>query len=286
MPLDDLPRPLAFVLGGGGSLGAVQVGMLRALVERQVAPDLVVGTSVGSLNGAFLAYDPLGVVGRLEVLWRSMTRQTVFPGNLLAQARTLRQGRTHLFPDSGLRAVIEASLPPETTFADLLLPFAAVTVDVGTATPYVVRHGPLVPALLASAAIPGIFPAVALDGRRLYDGGLVANVPVTQALDLGAQSIVVLDTGFPGQLPAAPTTLAETMLFTATVAMRTQTVLEAPVVARQVPVVYVAVPPVVRVNFLDFSHTDALMRSAYDVASSFLDAVRVEGPGLYGSPGQ
>jgi NTE family protein len=97
-----LSRPVGFVLGGGGSLGAVQVGMLRALAERDVIPDLVVGTSVGSLNGAVVALDPKGAAVRLNYIWPKITRQIVFPGGPLAQLRTLQQGRTHLFPNTSL----------------------------------------------------------------------------------------------------------------------------------------------------------------------------------------
>src|SRR5579872_3109753 len=208
---DTLPRPTAFVLGGGGSLGAVQVGMLEALAESQVTPDLVVGTSVGSLNGAVIAFNPTTAANRLSHAWARVTRNQIFPGGLLAQVRTLQHSKTHLFPNSGLAAVITEFLGAATMFEDLALPLAAVTMDVATASPYVIDSGPLVPALLASAAIPGVFPSVAHDGRRLFDGGVVANVPVRQALALGAQSLVVLDCTFPGHLLPAPESLAETV---------------------------------------------------------------------------
>ena len=173
MDLFSLPRPLGFVLGGGGSLGAVQVGMLRALAERDLFPDLVVGTSVCSLNGAVVTLDPTGAANRLSRIWPRITRQMVFPGGPLVQLRTLQQDRTHLFPNTALQAVIRGYLAANAHFADLALPFGAVTTDVATATPHVITDGRLVPALLASTAIPGIFPAVSLDGRQLYDGGLV-----------------------------------------------------------------------------------------------------------------
>src|ERR1700722_9049900 len=95
---DSLPRPLAFVFGGGGSLGAIQVGMLEALAEHRVDPDLVIGTSVGSLNGAVVALNPQGAANRLSHAWARITRNQVFPGGLIGQARTLERSRTHLFP--------------------------------------------------------------------------------------------------------------------------------------------------------------------------------------------
>jgi NTE family protein len=280
----ELPRPVGFVLGGGGSLGAAQVGMLTALAEHDLVADLVVGTSVGALNGAVVALDPRGAAGRLRGVWQAMTRRQVFPGGPLAQARTLRAGRTHLFANTGLAAVIRASLPEDATFADLAVPFGAVTMDVATAAPHVLTDGPLLPALLASAAIPGIFPAVTVDGHQLYDGGVVANVPLIQALAMGARSLVVLDATFPGRLPAPPTTLAETLLYTAIVTMRVQTRLETPLAAAKVPVVYLPGPAILRVSPLDFAHTDALIDDAHAVSRSFLDGLDVVGPGLYESP--
>lgn len=281
--VEDLPRPVGFVLGGGGSLGAAQVGMLRALAERGIVADLVVGTSVGALNGAVVALDPHDAVARLTPVWAMMTRRHVFPGGPLGQARTLRRGRTHLFPNTGLRAVIDSHLPRDATFADLAVPFGAVTMDVTTAAAHVLRDGPLAPALLASAAIPGIYPSVTIDGRQLYDGGVVANVPLIQALAMGARSLVVLDAAFPGRLPGPPSTLAEALLFTAIVTMRVQAGLEAPIAARDVPVVYLPGPEYVRVSPFDFDHTDELINGAQHAVAAFLDGLDITGPGLYES---
>jgi len=278
-----LPRPVGFVLGGGGSLGAIQVGMLQALAEHDISPDLVVGTSVGSINGAVVAHDPVGAANRLSHAWARATTAQVFPGGLLGQARTLRRTKTNLFPNTGLAAMIEDFLGPVATFADLSLPFAAVTMDAATTEPHMIDHGPLLPALLASAAIPGIYPPVDHDGRRLYDGGFVANVPMRQALALGARSLVVLDCAFPGRRPAPPDTVAEALLFTAFIAMRSQAALEAPLVAAEVPVVYLPGPALQRVSPLDFGHTNTLIAGAYDASRAFLQSLRVDGPGLYGS---
>jgi NTE family protein len=213
-----------------------------------------------------------------------MTRTQVFPGGLLAQARTLQRSRTHLFPNAGLRSVIAEFLGPAPTFESLALPFAAVTMDAATARAHVLRTGPLVPALLGSAAIPGIFPPVTLDGRTLYDGGVVANVPLQQALDLGARSLVVLDCTFPGHLLPPPTSFAETLLFTAMVTMRSQTDLVAPLVAAHVPVVYLPGPDACRCSPFNFDSTLVLIEEAYNAALSFLRPLEVDGPGLYGSP--
>jgi NTE family protein len=284
MQLADLPRPIGYVLGGGGSLGAIQVGMLQALSEHDVGPDLVAGTSVGSLNGAVLALDPKGAANRLSHTWARVTSHDVFPGNLLVQAGALRHRKTHLFPNSGLAAMVADFLGDTTTFADLALPFVAVAVDIATARPYPVREGALLPALLASAAIPGIFPAVEHDGRHLYDGGLVANVPIRQVAAMGARSVVVLDCNFPGQLPYLPGSIAEALMYSMMVMMRSQSVSETESVAATLPVVYMPGPVAQPLSSLDFSHTQTLIEASYQAARSFLADLDVNGPGLYGSP--
>jgi NTE family protein len=284
MSIADLPRPVGYVLGGGGSLGAVQVGMLQALSEHDIAPGIVAGTSVGSLNGAVVAMDPTSAANRLSHLWARLTRERVFPGGLLAQVRTFQHTKTHLFPSTGLAAVVTEFMGADVTFADLTLPFAALAMDIATARPYVMRDGPLLPALLASAAIPGIFPPVQLGPLRLYDGGLVANVPMRQALDMGARSLVVLDCNFPGNVPAPPETMAEVLFYTAMVTMRAQAVFEAPLIAADAPVIYLHGPEPHPVSPLDFRHTGTLIESAYEAARSFLNDLNVTGPGLYGSP--
>jgi NTE family protein len=285
MSLADLPRPIGFVLGGGGSLGAMQVGMLRALTEAGVTPDLVAGTSVGSLNAAVLALRGGDALARLRGIWAHMTRDEAFPGGVLSRVRTLTQSKTHLFLNTGLTRIIADHLGAETRFEDLALPLGVVTTQVDTAEPLLIRSGRLLEPLLASCAIPGIFPPVEHEGKLLYDGGLVANVPMRQALAMGAQSLVVLDCAFPGKMPEAPRTFAEVMMFTAMISMRNQAVLEAPVAAAQVPVVYLPGPAPARVNPLDFGHTEALAEEAYAAAREFLDAISVRGPGLYGAPG-
>ncbi|MFK0250749.1 patatin-like phospholipase family protein [Amycolatopsis azurea] len=280
----NLPQPIGFVLGGGGSLGAMQVGMLRALTEAGIGPDLVVGTSVGSLNAAVLALG--GESGdRLDRIWSRMTRHEAFPGGVLSQVRTLRHSKTNLFPNTGLAAIVDEHIGEGVRFEDLALPLGVVATDVDTAEPLLIRSGPVLAPLLASCAIPGIYPPVPFGERTLYDGGLVANVPMRQALAMGAKSLVVLDCVFPGKMPGTPQTFAEVMMFTAMISMRNQAVLEAPIAAAEVPVVYVPGPKPVRVSPLDFSHTTALTAEAYDAAKTYLGELSINGPGLYGAPG-
>lgn len=278
-----LPRPVAYVLGGGASFGAVQVGQLRALAETDLRPDLVVGTSVGSLNGAMLAEDAPSAADRLATVWSSVDRTAILPGGWLRAVRTIQASRAHLAEASGLRALLARHVAAR-TFADLPLPFAAVATDFVTGRPYVFTSGDLEPAVLASSAIPGILPAVDHDGRRLVDGGLVANVPVLQALDLGARSLVVLDCGVLGLRDSPPHNLVETMLHTAAVVVRQQVVRDVPAAAAQVPLVYLPGPFPMITSPLDFRHTATLVQAAYAGSRAFLSALLVDGPVPVRSP--
>lgn len=280
-----LPRPVGFVLGGGASLGAMQAGMLRALAESGFKPDLVVGTSVGSVNGAMLARYGDDATERLGLIWAGMTRDRVFPGGMFSMVRTLRESRTHLFPNTGLATVIAEHLGAGVDFSDLTLPLGVVATAVDTAEALLIREGPLLPALLGSRAVPGIYPPVDLAGRLVYDGGLVANVPMRQAIAMGARSLVVLDCAFPSRIPSPPRTMPEVLMYTAMISMRNQAVLEAPIIAAQVPVIYLPGPAPIRVNPLDFHQTDELTAEAYESARSYLSSLEVAGPGLYGGPG-
>ena len=148
------PRRVAFVLSGGGSLGSIQVGALEALLERGVYPDVIVGTSVGALNGALLAREPtLDGVHGIRDIWLSLERGAVFTGGRRLAFFRLLFGMDHLYTNKGLRRLVTRNLGP-ITFADLSLPFLATATDVEEGTVRVFDTGPLLPALLASSAIP------------------------------------------------------------------------------------------------------------------------------------
>jgi NTE family protein len=278
----ELPQPVGYVMGGGGSLGAVQAGMLRATWEAGLRPDLVVGTSVGALNGALLADDPDGAVERLTELWPTIRKPHVFPGRAWRQFRTVRSAKTFLFDSSALADFAASQLRAD-TFDQLQLPFGAVAVDVETAEPVLMTKGLIVPAIIASTAIPGIYPPVWHNGRTLYDGGIVANVPLRQAMALGARSLVVFDCAYPSRGWALPDTMVEVLAWALTVNARRQALLELPSVVEEVPVVYLPGPTLRRISPLDFGHTDELMSEAYEACRDFLADLAVDGNGLYGS---
>ncbi|MGB0113272.1 MAG: patatin-like phospholipase family protein [Ilumatobacteraceae bacterium] len=278
--LDALPRPIGFVLGGGGSLGAAQVGMLEALNHHGIHADLVAGTSIGALNAAVVAADPTGAASRLSHVWHTLDTKAILPGGLFRRAWTLWRSKVAIYDTPDLAQVIEAEIGIH-DIDDLAIPFAAMALDVETSRAVRLSSGPLKTAMLASSAIPGVFPAIERDGRRLYDGGLVTNVPVLEALDMGAKSLVVLDCAFADQSIAAPTNMVETIFYSMMVQMRQQVLRELPIAAASVPVVYLPGPAPLIVSPLDFDSTPALVREAYDTARAFLDALTVDGPGLY-----
>jgi NTE family protein len=185
----------AFVLGGGGMLGAAEVGMLRALFEHQIRPDLIVGTSVGAINGAFVAADPTpSAVDRLREVWEQLAFEGIFAGSVLARVGTLLRTRTHLHPREPLRELLAAHLPVQ-TFAELRVPFQCVAANIERAAEHWFAEGLLVDAVLASTAVPGVLPPVRVGDEHFLDGGLVNSIPVSRAVALGAHTIYVLQVG-------------------------------------------------------------------------------------------
>jgi NTE family protein len=190
----DAPAPRdAVVLSGGGSLGAAQVGALQALLEAGVVPDVVVGCSVGALNGAYLAVDPSPQrLVELEHIWRGMSREVVFPDGRLSVARRYLAKENHLYTPSGLRTIIETCVPVA-DLADTAIPLHVVTTDLRAGEPVWWTAGDPVAVLSASACLPGLFPPVPLADSIHVDGGVVCPVPTQRALDLGAERVWVLD---------------------------------------------------------------------------------------------
>lgn len=186
----------AFVLGGGGLLGAVEVGMLRALFEAGVEPDLVIGTSVGALNGALVAAEPdLGVVERLVGLWRSAAGggEMYGDGPVRQVSRAVRTG-THLHSSRPLRDRLVTELG-ERTFPDLAVEFQCCAASIERAAEHWFTQGRVVDAVLASAAVPGLLRPAVVDGQHYLDGGIVNSVPVGRAVEQGADRLFVLQVG-------------------------------------------------------------------------------------------
>lgn len=252
----------AFVFSGGGSLGAVQVGMLQALSRAQVPVDLLVGASVGALNGAFYADDPSpDGADRLAQLWRGLQRRDIFPLTLLAGLRALLSGSDHLVQPDKLRQIIGAALRMRRV-EEARLPLHIMTTDVLSGAEHLISSGDVDTALLASTAIPVVFPQVTIGTHHLMDGGVSSNTPIASAVALGAERIVVLPTGSSCALREPPRNMAALALHVMTLMNMRQLDRDVQQYAEQARIV--VVPPLcpLSVSVFDFSHTAALIERA------------------------
>jgi NTE family protein len=202
------------VLGGGGARGAAQVGVLQGLFEAGLEPPVaVIGSSVGALNGsAIAAYPSLAGTMMLREVWMSRQALDVFHAHPLGVMLTgLRRDQLSAFPQGNVRRLIERAqaLTGMTTFEQLRVPLAVVATDLNAGIPVVFRAGLLTPALLASTAIPGLFPSVRIDDREHLDGGVVDNTPIDIAVNDGAKEILAISLMGGGEYEAAPSSLPE-----------------------------------------------------------------------------
>jgi NTE family protein len=196
-------KKTAFVFAGGGSLGSIQVGMLRALAANDMTADMVVGSSVGALNAAYYAGAPTAEgVERLAEIWLSLRREDVFPVNWRTMLTFLMR-RDFLVPADGVRWLIDTYLPYR-NLEDAKLPVHVVATDLLSGAPVILSKGSASEAIVASTAIPAAFPPVFLEHRYLADGAITSNTPVKVAVELGAQRLVVLPTGYACGLDRPP----------------------------------------------------------------------------------
>jgi NTE family protein len=189
---------LAFVLGGGGNRGPLEIGALQVLLERGIVPNMLVGSSAGAINAAFLAIDPTPL-GALELgrLWNAAERDNVFHGNRLSVLWRLVRGKDSLYRNESFRRLIEESLPPTVrTFADIDgVKLFIVATGLDTGQPRVFGHDPeerLLDAIMASTALPPFFPPWRCGDELLIDGGIAADLPVKIAVAQGAREIYAL----------------------------------------------------------------------------------------------
>jgi NTE family protein len=208
------PARRTWVLGGGGARGAAQVGVLQALFEANLeAPVAIVGTSVGALNGASIAaYPSLAGTMMLREVWMSRPALSVFqahPLGLLVSG--IRRYQLSAFPQENVRRLIDRAqaLTGVTTFEQLRVPLAVVATDLNAGRPAVFRSGDLTPALLASTAIPGVFPMVNVNGRQHLDGGVIENTPLNTAVDDGAREILAISLMAGGEQEETPAGFGE-----------------------------------------------------------------------------
>ncbi len=185
----------AFVLGGGGLLGAAEVGMLRALLEKGVHPDFIFGTSIGAINGAMLATDPsLETVAKMAELWAHISEKGPFSASWRSRfSAVIRSSGVHLYPTDELRTLLSNALPA--TFDELGTEFSCCAASIERSAEVWFTEGPLVPAVLASSALPGVFPPVEIADEHFIDGGIVNSIPLDRARKQGATRAFVLQVG-------------------------------------------------------------------------------------------
>ena len=268
--MDRQSGKTAFVLAGGGSLGAVQVGMLKALQAEGVAADLVVGSSVGAINAAYFAAAPdREGIARLERIWLELRRGDIFPLTLADTLLGLLGRRDYLVPPRKLQRLIASRLPYR-LLEEAALPCHVVATDVLTGKEVILSRGEALPALLASAAIPAVYPTVSIDGLPLMDGGIASNTPISAAVALGASRVLVLPTGTPCALKTPPHGALATALHAINLLAMRQLVADVDRFASRCELI--VLPPLcpLAVNTYDFTHSAELIERAEQAAHRWL----------------
>jgi NTE family protein len=271
----------AFVLSGGARLGAMQAGMLRALYEHGIVPDLLVATSAGALNAAFIASRPqtLATAEELSRVWRGLQREDIFPIHACQVIGGLANLRDHLVPDSGLRALAGRHLQFELLeHADI--PVHLVALDLHRGADVLLCRGPALDAVLASAAIPGVLLPVRRGDQLLVDGGVVNNTPISHAVELGATRIYVLPTDDPvaRAMPAAPHGALDAAVHAFTLLVNARLYADLERYASEVELIVLPAANPHHVQPSDFGHASRLIGAAHTAARLALDAASAVEP--------
>jgi NTE family protein len=276
-------RRVAVVLSGGGNLGAVQVGMLRALLEHGIVPDLVVGCSAGAINGAALAAEPgLDGIDRLAQLWSGLTRRQVMPRGRLPRVVAMARRGEAIHRSQGLRRLLATGFDGR-RFEDLVLSFECAATDVVSGEQVWFNRGPLLDAVLASAAMPMVYPSVRIGGRQFLDGAIVDDVPVRRAAALGADTLYVLQAGSTANPRTELRRPLDVALHAQWIARKHRFERDLESLPSHVQVHLVPRGPVPTLRYDDFSRAVDLIDVGYHAATAYLD--RQAGLGEIDSPG-
>jgi NTE family protein len=262
----------AFVLSGGASLGATQVGMLRALYEHGIAPDLITGASAGALNGSYIASRPPTpqTAADLAGIWRSLSTLEVFPPNPVTAVLGLVGQRDHLVPNTGVKRAIVTHAQFE-RIEDAPTPLHLIATDVLSGAERRLSRGPALDTVLASAAIPGVFPAIDFEGEKLVDGGVANNTPISDAVELGATTVYVLPTGSACRLQRPPQGALQMIVHALTLLINQRLARDIERYAGQAELIVLPPPCPQEVLPSDFSHAEQLIEHGYQLASGVLD---------------
>lgn len=261
-----------FVLGGGGNLGAIQVGMLRAVMERGILPDRIVGCSVGAINAAALAVDPtVEGIRRLQDTWLSIENAVICPAGRLSNIRLLTSRTRSLQPNDGLRHLLETCLPIK-RFEEARIPFHVVATSLRTGHERWFSEGPIVEPILASAALPGVFPPIELHGELLTDGGVVNNVPISKGVELGATRLVVFHVGNFQRPKPAPKRPVDVLLQSFSIARNNRFLREVDEHHEGVEMIVLPSVDPGAIRYDDFRQSRRLVERGYSATASYLDA--------------
>jgi NTE family protein len=277
----DVREKTAFVLAGGGSFGAIQVGMMHALAANGITPDMVVGSSVGALNGAYYAGNPtLKGVSQLETIWRGLRRADVFPLTL----RTLFGfvwRRDFLITHDGIQKLIDDHLPYR-NLQDARLPVHIVTTDIVSGNSVVISDGPADEAIIASTAIPGAFAPVRYKDLYLADGAISSNTPVKVAVTKGARRLIILPTGYACAVEKPPVGAVANALHALTLLITRQLVSDLENLSPDIE--YFVVPPLCPLvgSPYDFSRTSDHIERAIRSTEAWLQKSGLETSGIPG----
>jgi NTE family protein len=268
-PMSGDTKKTAFVFAGGGSLGAIQVGMLRELIHHGLDPDLVVGSSVGALNAAYFAGAPNAAgVDKLERIWCGLRRHDVFPVTLRSLLR-FASGEGHLIDPFNLKLLIKRQVP-FLNLEEAAIPLHVIASNLGGVA-VCLSSGPAIDRILASAAIPAAFPSVRIDGQYLIDGAIGSNTAILTAAKLGATRIIVLPTGFQCDLREPPKGAIARALHAITLLVANQIVRDLKELAGKVDVSIVPSLCPLDVSSYDFSSAGQLIDRAADNTRKWIE---------------
>jgi NTE family protein len=262
---------VAFVLSGGASLGAVQVGMLQALAERGIVPDQVFGASAGALNAGWVAGDPtLADLDELADIWMSLRTRDIFPFRPITGFLGFIGRRSSLVSAGGLRSLVARYVRYE-RMEDAPIPLCVVATEVISGKEVALTRGDSVDAIVASASLPGVYPPVTIDDRMLMDGAVVNNTPISNAIAAGATRIYVLPTSFACALTRPPGSALAVTLQAISLLVQQRLIEDVKELEGAVDLRVIPPPCPLEVSPADFSHARELIHDSRDRAGRWLD---------------
>lgn len=272
----------AWVLRGGASFGAAQVGMAKALMQAGHHPDHLYGTSAGALNATWLAAEPtLEGLEELAHLWTVVRRRDVFPLSASVAIGGVAGWRDHLVSSRPLAKWLRSTVLIR-RLEDGALPLTVVTTDLETGEEVLLDRGPAVPALLASSAMPAVFPPVLIEGRWLIDGSVVSDTPVGPAVRAGADRVFVLPSVPAGPMPR-PRSPLNVLLRSAAISVARHDLSSVTEWSGRCQLYVVPVPLVPGVSPFSFGRSFELIEAAYQLTSEWLAQAWPVAPGTPGT---